>query len=536
MLNGKLLKVISVFIALFIFIFPLTACVVKDTGKGDSVKKSSQVDDKAKSTEDIGSKSDEKPDPFGKYTPPIEVTAVRYSTGYYKFNPKDPDYASLEKNLWIRQYEERLGIKLKYLWICPDDQYEQKWNVALASNDIPDMAGVGETVFKMLVDADMVEDMTNIYEKYASPVYKGYDEFDENLTREFSTFNGKLMGLPIHGSQPDNSDILMVKSDWLKKLSLPEPKTIDDICMIAEAFAKDDPDGNSKADTIGLVFGNAIDVGFLGLKGFINGFNAYWHTWNEDGSGNLVYGSIQPEIKNALLKLQDMYKRGLLDQEFAVKDPWKAGEAIASGKAGMAYGTYWAPYVSFMDNVKADSEAEWKVLPIPTVDGQPSKPQAAFSPAEYFYVKKGFEHPEAAVKIINLNIQIENEMKMAALEAEAVDDDPNAEVDIYQYKLAQHVHKPWGNLDSYHAVKDALISGDDSKLINADDIYTYNSILAAKDGSRDDIVTDLVFGLEGTFSVINQYRDEHRIQVNKFRSFCIGYKQDRWYSGKSKYC
>ena len=28
-----------------------------------------------------------------------------------------------------------------------------------------------------------------------------------------------------------------------------------------------------------------------------------------------------------------------------------------------------------------------------------------------------------------------------------------------------------------------------------------------------------MFGLEGTFSVINQYRDENRIQVNKFRSF-----------------
>ena len=276
------------------------------------------------------------------------------------------------------------------------------------------------------------------------------------------------------------------------------------------------PDGNDKADTIGLLSGNAIDVGFLGLKGFFNGFNAYWHIWIEDENGELVYGSVQPEIKNALLKLQEMYKNGSLDQEFAVKDPWKAGETIAAGKAGMAYGTNWAPYVSFMDNMIADPEADWRVFPIPTEDGQPAKPQAAFAPAEYFFVKKGFENPEAAVKIINLNILIEDEMKTEALETED-EDNPNSEVDIYQYKLAQHVHKPWTNLDSFNAIKD--LSGDDSKLVNPDDIGTYNQILKAKDGDREALVNDTVFGLEGTFSVINQYRDDHRIVVNEFKSF-----------------
>ena len=44
-----------------------------------------------------------------------------------------------------------------------------------------------------------------------------------------------------------------IRKDWLENLGLEEPKTIDEFYNVLKAFTKDDPDGNGKDDTYGLV-------------------------------------------------------------------------------------------------------------------------------------------------------------------------------------------------------------------------------------------------------------------------------------------
>lgn len=509
MISPKFVKTISVFIAMCMLVLSFTACGPKKaetTSEGSSTSAVQSAD----------SSVEQNIDPFGKYTPAIEVTAARYNNSNFKFIPGDPEKDSLENNVWITAYEEQLGIKVKYIWTPPMEQYEQKWNVSIASNDIPDIAPVNSKIFKMLADAGMVEDMTDVFEKYASPQYKKYNEMDDGLTKQFCTFDGKLMALPLTGSQPDNTPVLFLRMDWLKKVGLPEPSTMEDVTKISEAFAKDDPDANGKDDTYGLVLNKDINTGFCDLGGFFNGYHAYWNIWLEDGSGNLVYSTIQPEMKTALKKLQDMYKAGLLDKEFAVKDSWKVGESIAAGKAGMAYGVNWAPLVSFTDNIVADPKAEWKVFPVLSIDGAPAKPQASFSPVEYFVVRKGFKYPEAAAKILNLNIELSSSYEQAK---KYLSDDKVSE--IGNYKLGHYVSEPWVNLNTHLSVVDILSSGDESKLTTASSkiIRTYESIKAASNGTRKEFAMDLVFGKEGSYSIINKYKTNNQIQVDLFKTF-----------------
>ena len=44
----------------------------------------------------------------------------------------------------------------------------------------------------------------------------------------------------------------MVRKDWLDKLGLEEPSTMDEVADMLRAFINDDPDGDGEADTIGL--------------------------------------------------------------------------------------------------------------------------------------------------------------------------------------------------------------------------------------------------------------------------------------------
>jgi putative aldouronate transport system substrate-binding protein len=52
---------------------------------------------------------------------------------------------------------------------------------------------------------------------------------------------------------------LIVCKDWMAKLGIADLKTEEDYINLAVAFAKNDPDGNNKADTAGYTPRGAVD-------------------------------------------------------------------------------------------------------------------------------------------------------------------------------------------------------------------------------------------------------------------------------------
>lgn len=115
--------------------------------------------------------------PLSKYDPPITITMVRNLSDVVENNVLSVlADETFEDNRWSRIYEEQLGIKIKYDWVVkgnPDsDAYRQKMIVTLSSGDLPDVTPVDAIQLKQLVDAGLLEDMTDYYEKYASPLLK----------------------------------------------------------------------------------------------------------------------------------------------------------------------------------------------------------------------------------------------------------------------------------------------------------------------------------------------------------------------------
>lgn len=130
------------------------------------------------------------------------------------------------------------------------------------------------------------------------------------------------------------------------------------------------------------------------------------YMWIKDPSGDgLAYGSIQPEVKTALAKLQELYKAGIVDPEFGVKDTAKALEGITGGKAGMYFGYGWAMNWPLGEAVQKDPTANWVAYPIPTADGQPLKLSYYFPLNQWYVVKKGSANPEAIIKMANLYLE-----------------------------------------------------------------------------------------------------------------------------------
>lgn len=474
-----------------------TACSKNNSGSAPEASAPASTTSASASPEASTAAPEENIDPLGKYDPPIEVSVIKAYSEAAKF----PEGQGVDNNVWTQYYLDELGIKIKYDWtyMGPADQYDQKMNVAIGSNDLPDIAFVNPSQLKQLAEAGQLEDLTEVFDKYASPLTKSQMTMDGGNALKSATFGGKLLAIPYMGSDVDGLPLLWVRTDWLKKLNLPEPKTMDDVLKIAEAFQTQDPDGNNKADTIGLGLTKDLVGGFASYEGFLNGYHAYNSIWIKDAEGKLVYSSIQPEMKTALGKLQELYKAGVIDKEFGTKDFGKVAESATSGKLGMYFGQMWTPLAPLQDGKNKDPDMEWQAYPIPSIDGKPALAQANFPIGAYYVVKKGAAHPEAAVKM--LNFSYEKSIGETADTQKYMTTADGIEVHLYQIVYG---YSPRVNLDIHYAVTQALDSNDDSRLVAAQKA-NYDTIVKYRNGDISGWGMDRVFGPTGSFSAIDQY-------------------------------
>ncbi len=478
----------------------LSGCSSKNEGNAGASQSPSGTASQAASESASASSSVEPADPLGKYDPPIEVSVIRP----YDENVKFIEGESATNNLWTQNYEERLGVKVKYDWTLqgPIDQYYQKLNVAIASNDLADIMVVNSGQLKQLAEAGQLADLTDIYQSYASDFTKKIFSDDGGVALNSATFGGKLLGLPRLGSDIDEVPLLWIRKDWLAKLSLPDPKTMADVEKIAVAFATQDPDGNGKPDTYGLGLSKDLNGGFPGFEGFLNGYHAYYNTWLKDASGQLVNSNIQPEMKTALEALQKLYAAKAIDKEFGTKDGSKIAEAVTSGKLGMYYGAMWTPIWPIQDGRNLDPKMDWQPFQLPSSDGQPVKGQVPFDvPSnQYYVVRKGAEHPEAALKMLNFFYDF-NYIK--GDKADAKYDG----IETFKYVILSGAPIT-ENLDVYRKAK---------KLFEANDI---EGMKTAKEGQLAVVAKYLegdekswgyykVFGPDGSYKVIEQMLDQN---------------------------
>ncbi|MFD2114568.1 extracellular solute-binding protein [Paenibacillus yanchengensis] len=342
-------------------------------------------------------------DPFGKYEEPVTVNIGKL------INTQGinlPDGDTVEDNQFTRYVESRVNVKIKHEWqVERPDSYQQKLGVIMAGRDLPDAFIVNEQQLKQLVEADLIEDLTSIYETTISDtIKKFYDSYDGRVLSR-ATFDGKLMAFPSTNIGGEHS-ITWLRKDWLDNLNLEVPQTLDELLNVARAFIEQDPDKNGQKDTYG--FSGVPEIAkynmIHGFDPILGVFGAYKGQWVAGEDGSAVYSSVQPQMKEALAKLQEMYKDGLIDKEFAVrKDP---NELVASGRAGIVFGPWWTSYSPmFPDSFASDSKVEWLPVTAPLDENGKLKVHRQDPTGDFLVIRKGFEHPEAIAKALNVQTE-----------------------------------------------------------------------------------------------------------------------------------
>ena len=119
----------------------------------------------------------------------------------------------------------------------------------------------------VLVENDMVEDLTEVYANCTSPRIKAmYNSYGPQLLGA-GTFDGKLMALP-EAVIDHGPCLLWMRKDWMDQLGLAEPKTLEEAMDIIQVFQENRMGAEEGEDPVGLVCDTIIRWNLF-LKNFI---------------------------------------------------------------------------------------------------------------------------------------------------------------------------------------------------------------------------------------------------------------------------
>lgn len=349
-------------------------------------------------------------DSNGKYKEPVTLRIGYYTNLESKWPEGSND--SFSDNRYTRRLEEMLNIKFVHAFEYPLSDYAQRVSMLISSKDIPDFLLVTEAQFKTLAEADMLEDMTRLYEQYASPLLKEVIQGSGPKLMRRVTHNGMMLGIPSTLPTHDSDGVVWIRQDWLGKvgIQLPEAITMDDVERVARAFIEQDPDGNGKDDTYGIQSTSTFLTETIRnntLDPYFGAFKAFPKIWIKDENGRIVYGSITDHTKQALGKLRELYQAGLIDKDFGTVKPDQFSKDISKGKAGIGTGYTSAPMKLLADSVKNDPQAEWDAHYLVAPDGNYYTRQP--DPLGRIMVaRKGAKHAEAIIKAINVMADLDN--------------------------------------------------------------------------------------------------------------------------------
>ncbi|WP_245830932.1 extracellular solute-binding protein [Sediminibacillus massiliensis] len=285
-------------------------------------------------------------------------TEVRIMSHFFGPTPPSSD------NPVEQEIEKGTNTELDIEWVSANN-YADRFNVMLASGDFPDLMLVpdpADPVFRQASEQGAFWDV--------GPYIDDYPNLKEGIAEEawkYTSHEGKNYAIPL--PRPTEGDsFFIVRKDWLDNVGLEAPETTEELYEVMKAFTNEDPDGNGKDDTVGLVsYINDINMGGLGVfEGAFNGVNNEWGLVDD----KLVHRAFLPETRDALEYLANAYSEGIIASDFASLQVSQVKEMFIAGKAGITVEKSGGMQEYYDQMVQMDPEFEFEsLLPLTSING-----------------------------------------------------------------------------------------------------------------------------------------------------------------------
>lgn len=330
---------------------------------------------------------------------PVKIVALMAPPTNYK--PTDPNV--------LKQITDKIlkDINVEFEFIVgPLDvsEYQTKLNLMLAGNEQLDIA---ETFWEPLHSKNMIAELTDSVKSDGQDLVSLVT--DANLASGKDS-DGKLWAIP-RMPYACVSYPVMVRSDWLTKVGLSAPTTIDELEKVAIAFRDQDPAGGGKTIPLLTTMAHAR---FALAGAFIeNGWSQYK---GEDGR---IYPPYMNEgYRDFVSKLADWYQNGLIAKEAFVYKTADIADAVKANRIGST--ALWYSRITLNEGAlqKSVPDAHYEICQIQGPKGiaetanyvkkLPEAGSGSGSGTNSFVVFKNSKDVNAAVRLLNWGYQDNN--------------------------------------------------------------------------------------------------------------------------------
>lgn len=251
----------------------------------------------------------------------------------------------------LQQLNKDLSMKLEFNVSAPTE-YDQQLNIKIAGGSAPDLFSVSKAQLQTYAKQGLLLDLGPYLDKMPAVKAKLSAE-DLNKGK----VDGKLYAISKRAYLPMSG--FWIRQDWLDKLGLKAPTTLDELTAVAKAFVEQDPDGNGKKDTF------AFTGSGIGSPDAVNSPSTFDVIFSAFGvatpgqfmikDNKVVYSTTQPEMKQALTQIKTMIGQGLVDPEFMTNKGLAHRDKAFKGQAGIIY-------INWGEMVKDDAIAQYKAI------------------------------------------------------------------------------------------------------------------------------------------------------------------------------
>lgn len=281
------------------------------SGSGDSAASADWIESSTLEDDAVPGENDDRA--FEKFD---HVVEVHYG---YQIDPKDttlPDGDSVDNNQYTRYLLDNYNIKVVCDWTAGNTaDFQQKVSLAIASASLPDaVIAPTRNYLVQAARADLLADLWPEFNQYASKQVKEIIETTEGRAINNATVDGTFCALPNVSVDTDGVYLYFIRQDWLDKLGLEVPKTVDELGEVAQKFK--DAGLSPDYSIAGIDNGGRTYSNFMNSSNNGYGFDAVYQAFNatpgyflKDDSGELYWGTTTDEMKEALTTLHDWYEK-----------------------------------------------------------------------------------------------------------------------------------------------------------------------------------------------------------------------------------
>jgi putative aldouronate transport system substrate-binding protein len=260
-------------------------------------------------------------------------------------NPAVPEVSAPPDNWsFYKLVKQKFNINLKVELLPLGNDGLTKFSAAAAANNLPDFFQItSDSLFLKWIPLGLVAPVDSLLPLMPQ---RTKDRYSVATINKLYTINGKLYSLAENaGSILPRRTGFFIRQDWLTKLGLQAPKTLDDFLTVAKAFTFHDPDGDGKNDTYG--FGAILDPTTYaqGLGNFfapIYGAFGLPGPWDFSVPGKLTLSVRNPGFLQATQFVKSLVDAKVIDPDWTtltqndIRARWKQGK----------YGMFWEDFAA----------------------------------------------------------------------------------------------------------------------------------------------------------------------------------------------